>query len=341
LELSKNYRELELNLLIKQEKLNYLSQIDSLVLDIDGVIVDVTASFRVAIRQTVQYYFTNILKWPGKVNLISPAEIQLFKLAGGFNNDWELTFIVILFYLAKSERLNSQNLDHLKRQGESLEEFTSRLKWLGGGFVRGEELVLKGLGEEQKARINRLWKCDLARQIFQEYYAGEDFCERLYGFKPTFIHQKGLINQEKILLDAQLVKPFYPKIGILTGRTRKEAELALERAGLSEMVKPEHLLCDEWPVAEAFRLPKPIPRKPDPEVLVFLSKVMGTRKGIYIGDTVDDLETVNNFQKLALPIDFISCIVLHRPEEQDFYLGKGVDILTRDVNQVLKYIKGG
>ncbi len=54
---------------------------DVIVFDMDGVLVEVSASYREAIRETVQH-FTG--------ELVSPDLIQDFKNAGGWNNDWLL-----------------------------------------------------------------------------------------------------------------------------------------------------------------------------------------------------------------------------------------------------------
>ncbi len=55
---------------------------DVLVFDMDGVLVEVGDSYREAIRATVQH-FTG--------DLVSHDEIQNFKNAGGWNNDWLLS----------------------------------------------------------------------------------------------------------------------------------------------------------------------------------------------------------------------------------------------------------
>jgi HAD superfamily phosphatase len=59
---------------------------DVLVFDIDGVLVEVTRSYREAIRETV-LHFTG--------NLVSHDLIQDFKDAGGWNNDWLLSHRLI------------------------------------------------------------------------------------------------------------------------------------------------------------------------------------------------------------------------------------------------------
>lgn len=55
---------------------------DVLVFDMDGVLVDVTDSYRAAIQRTVEY-FTG--------RRISNALIQEYKNRGGWNNDWALS----------------------------------------------------------------------------------------------------------------------------------------------------------------------------------------------------------------------------------------------------------
>jgi len=57
-----------------------------LVFDMDGVLVDVSQSYRETIRRTV-FRFTG--------RQVSPAQVQDYKNRGGFNNDWDLSFQLI------------------------------------------------------------------------------------------------------------------------------------------------------------------------------------------------------------------------------------------------------
>jgi HAD superfamily phosphatase len=57
-----------------------------LVFDIDGVLVDVTDSYRATIQQTVEHF-------SGKG--VSNEVIQEYKNAGGWNNDWDLSHHLI------------------------------------------------------------------------------------------------------------------------------------------------------------------------------------------------------------------------------------------------------
>lgn len=57
-----------------------------LVFDMDGVLIDVSESYRETIRQTVEFFTRR---------QVSPALIQDFKNQGGWNNDWELSHRLI------------------------------------------------------------------------------------------------------------------------------------------------------------------------------------------------------------------------------------------------------
>lgn len=326
--MSGEYTQHESGVFLKTSSISELKQLDSVILDIDGVILDVTASFRAAISRTTQFYFTNVLQWNGKAILISPAETQFFKLAGGFNNDWELTYAAVLFFLAKSVQFNNNNLDFLKNRGKFVKDFTKEVAAKGGGLSGAERVIFSALKQEQVKIITGLWDKAKIKQIFQELYGGIDYCKKLYGFEPEFIQEKGLINQEKLLLNAENLKPFYPKIGVLTGRTREEAEVALSFASLDQMVSNEAVFSDDGVLT-----------KPNPKILVNLAETLVLSKGIYLGDTVDDLRTVANYRTLEKgekpKADFFSGMIIKKESERELFFDLQADIVAEDPNQVL------
>ncbi|HLG23795.1 MAG TPA: histidinol-phosphate transaminase [Candidatus Nanoarchaeia archaeon] len=57
-----------------------------LIFDIDGVLVDVSKSYRAAIQKTCEYFANS---------QVSSKEIQNYKNKGGLNNDWDLTEAII------------------------------------------------------------------------------------------------------------------------------------------------------------------------------------------------------------------------------------------------------
>jgi len=59
----------------------------TLLFDMDGVLIDVSESYRVAIQKTAGYFTKNE---------VYPQEIQELKEQGGYNNDWDLTEALII-----------------------------------------------------------------------------------------------------------------------------------------------------------------------------------------------------------------------------------------------------
>ena len=75
-----------------------------IVFDMDGVLVDVSKSYRDTVRQTARLFFKGARSWKYLPEpLFSLTDLARVKQSGGLNNDWDLTFLVIslLFTLVK------------------------------------------------------------------------------------------------------------------------------------------------------------------------------------------------------------------------------------------------
>jgi len=320
------------NLILNKKILDKLSQVDTLVFDVDGVLIDVRESFRRTVCQTVQFYFKEILHFEGSQNLIMPGEIKYFKMAGGFNNDWDLTSVVVLFYLMKTRENNLKDVDELRSKGPDIKTFTTEILSPGGGLAKVIDLIEKD--GHAKKWIFSLWDKDLITKIFQEIYAGEKFCFNIYGFHPSLIKKDGLIKQERIIIDKNK-KDFLQKysLGILTGRNVKEARVALEKLGWDGIISKEKIVTADDGVV-----------KPHPQGLKKIADSLKAKLGIYVGDTWDDLITAKNINKEERKTKFLSAIVLGeefdlRSKSVKFYLNEGVDLLAQDVNSILYYLE--
>ena len=98
---------------------------DILIFDMDGVLIDVSKSYRKAIQKTVQIYMETCLGFKRtKEDWITNEDISLFKSAGGFNSDWDLTSGILLYLLSIS---GIPPLRKLKRFS-SIQETLSYLK---------------------------------------------------------------------------------------------------------------------------------------------------------------------------------------------------------------------
>jgi len=86
---------------IKKDSAKALSDVSRLIFDFDGVLVQTSQSYRQAIRRVVDYYFLEILGFEGeRGKLATLRDVQRFKDTGLYNNDWNLTYAIITYYLA-------------------------------------------------------------------------------------------------------------------------------------------------------------------------------------------------------------------------------------------------
>ena len=324
---------LEKEVYLKEDSYCYLAQIDTIIFDIDGVLVDVELSYHKTIRDTVQYYFKNIVKMPPmEIDLVDNTVLMNFKMAGGFNDDWELCAAIILFYLWKSKEYQLQSISELKDKPPLISDFVQQHLSDGGGLPR----MIDWIREKsiQADEIFSLWNKEIIFQLAKEYYAGQKHCFDFYNFQPDIIKkQEGNIEQESILFEPVLedkLKKF--KVGIYTGRSRGEASYIIEKIGWKKWLAPEMIITCEDNI-----------KKPSPAGLKLLLDKFCSRIGLYIGDTRDDLLTVQNLNKEEKRIRCLSAIVTgehlaEKREKEKFYKDKGADLLAGNVNQVLQLV---
>ena len=121
---------------VRKSSLELLERLKTLIFDCDGVLIDVSDSFRTAIIKTTHWYFAEVIGLgEASEDLITPEETSLFKNSGGFNNDWHLTYAVILYFVTLL-------LSRLNNYKEKILEFTE-----GNGEPESAMRRLKAFGE--------------------------------------------------------------------------------------------------------------------------------------------------------------------------------------------------
>lgn len=106
--------------------------------DMDGVLVDVSSSYRLAVKQTVEFFLGHG---------ISLSQIQEYKNKGGFNNDWDLTQEILKDYGIKEDRDTIVKIFQKKYLGDHFNGLIRNEKWML------KENVLKRIFENFKLGI--------------------------------------------------------------------------------------------------------------------------------------------------------------------------------------------
>jgi len=284
-------------------------RVDALVLDIDGVLVDVADSYRKAIRESIDRVYGET---------IDRDAIQAFKNAGGFNNDWALTDAAALFVLARRAGLT---LD--------VEAFTDRVA-AGGGGVEAATRVVETADGVATERVFEAWNPERLRAVFQALYLGETLYRDLEGGDPP-VATTGYIHDEPTLIEPATIEALTERfdVGVLTGRPAAEAAIALERVGL-DVPAAHRFTMDDWEEG-----------KPHPRALVTLAERFDADRVAFAGDTLDDVRTARNADE-ADPdrtYDAIGVLTggLTGEAGRRAFLEAGADAVVADVNALTDY----
>ncbi len=234
--------------------------VDTVVLDVDGVLVDVADSYRRAIRETLEAVYGET---------VSRQAIQRFKDAGGFNNDWKLTDAAALYLLAVREGYDAD-----------LVAYTDAIAERGGGLRAARGVVADALPTSAVTAIETRWDPDRHRSVFQQLYLGADLYRELEGAEPD-ADTPGYIHDEPVLIAPETVELLTDRfdVGVFTGRPASEAAIALDRVGLSTP-DAHRITMDDWES-----------EKPDPAGLHRLADRLDGRSVAFVGDTLDDVRT--------------------------------------------------
>ncbi len=163
-----------------------------MVFDVDGTLLDVSESYDMAVKLTVEYF----LRAFGMEREVKLEWIRKLRSKGAFGDDFKVSGALILFSLAgDAETL----VDEFPR-GEGIEWVRERF----GFEVHGGSI----------------------ERVFNTFYLGNIYPGKLFDSPGLWRREKPLINAE--LLE-ELSKSF--KVGVLTGRSELELKLAEEILG--------------------------------------------------------------------------------------------------------------
>ncbi|MEJ2280591.1 MAG: hypothetical protein P8X97_01525 [Candidatus Bathyarchaeota archaeon] len=195
-----------------------LNKIRYLIFDFDGVLCQTSQSYRETIRNVVDYYFLNLLEIEGeRGKLVTLNDVQKFKDTGLFNNDWKLSYTLIIYYL----NLILRKLE----QKKVLQSFIKKFEGITFSDIESFILKLKKVGEF--LRKNRINANDLAYlkndKIFGlDLFLAQASLEKpkpietsLIGIDPEIVETKQALSEQLIPYDLEkpdLLKRLFEEI---------------------------------------------------------------------------------------------------------------------------------
>jgi HAD superfamily hydrolase (TIGR01548 family) len=329
---------------VRQEVMDIVRAADSLIFDVDGVLVDVSRSIRMVNVETVRIYLNQVLGWPAcepGSSYYEPGDVDELKQTIGFNDDWAVTKGLILLCLAKAQRYGTKEAPRLRSLPPTVKELAQELRRSRRGYEGLVEMALSGLNEDVRRTALASWDDRTIVELFQEVYAGEENVRRFYGREAKHYRGPGLFRFERPILDPRKLAPAAGgcassakaswKMGLYTGRLWGETVAALELVGADHAFERAHAV-----VADDGIL------KPDPRGLRQVAAALRSRAAIFLGDRPDDSEAVRRYRESASAQDppVLGCMVLYEPTNRADVedLEGGIDLIAPDVNALLDWL---
>ena len=250
-----------------------LGSIDTIIFDCDGVLIDITKSYDLAIVKTTQYVLENYSKIINSIN-VDFKIIDGFKSTGGFNDEVDLVYAAILSLVAakKLEKDPTEFIFDVIKNSDSNGIITVE-KYLQNQTDISE--IKNQLSYPGTHHDNPLY------QIFDQLFYGPELYKKLFD-KDSKFSEPGLIEQDDIILNNSLLelleKKFNSKIAMVTGRGKESVSYSLKELLPRFDLKNSVFLEDESRDLA----------KPNPKPLFDSIKGMNGISTLYVGDSMED-----------------------------------------------------
>lgn len=258
---------------IDNSGIDVLNEIDAVIFDCDGVLIDVSKSYDQAILKTTQYVLENFAKINDAID-VDFKIIDGFKSTGGFNDEVDLTYAAIISLVAAKKLEKDQTsfiFDVIKNADSS--GILSVEKYLENQVDISD--IKKQLSYPGVHHENPLY------QIFDQLFYGPELYQKLFKNSSKF-SEPGLIEQDDVILNNSLIqklqKKFDSKIAIVTGRGKESISYSLKTLLEKFDLKNSVFLEDESRELA----------KPNPQSLLDSIKGMNSVLTLFVGDSMED-----------------------------------------------------
>jgi phosphoglycolate phosphatase-like HAD superfamily hydrolase len=301
---------------IDDSGIDVLHEIDSIIFDCDGVLIDITKSYDLAIIKTTQHVLENFAKITDSIN-VDFKIIDGFKSTGGFNDEVDLAYAAILSLVAakKLQKDPTEFIFEVIKNSDSsgIESVETYLDKQTDVSEIKKQLSYPGTHHE-----NPLY------QIFDQLFYGPELYQKLFKNKSKF-SKPGLIEQDDVILNDSLLellyKKFNSKIAMVTGRGKESVSYSLRELLMKFDLNNSVFLEDESRELA----------KPNPQPLFDSIKGINGNSTLYIGDSMEDFIMAKRVTEMGCKTIFCGIIGTSKnPQEKLELFEKNEAILVLD-----------
>ncbi|MEM1976510.1 MAG: hypothetical protein QXX29_01255 [Nitrososphaerota archaeon] len=359
-----DYKLLGEGVMIHLKSYEKMREVEAIIFDCDGTLVDSTGSYYLADRMVACIILDKLYGLECRLGEDVNDVLARIEMLGGFNNDWNKTSLLIQAIILSADKPPqriSNDIGEIRNvesyfEGCLVEESSpecarSGLKYLleKASQFYGKFMSLRDFEEiidaeaEKMGRLKQIqelrsilgpltgYGSGLLATLYDEVYLGEDGVKERYGARPRFVSWRGLIDREKPLIERntleELVESAPKGLAMATGRGRWETEKALN--GLLEYFDLEASVFAAEPPSRY--------EKPDPRILIECSRKLGAERIMYVGNSMEDLLLVENAREGGLDAVFTG--VLTNPYALEIFIRRGADAIIDEVNLLPRLLK--
>ena len=357
---------------LRRDRLKELGEVDVVVFDCDGVLLDVRESYNRAVAETISILMEAMTGVRIPRNLFDGGLNRAYKRTGGFNNDWTLSYALTMRTLAElpesvlrklgevaGETLRydapRDRLDHLRENKveaeipvetlyEKLHSFAEDLD--SSGVEAVDKSLLKKVGPNIKMALGYPGSVgeSVISTLFEEVLCGADLFERSHGIEATFTEEStGFIENETLIVHGDTIEKLMDllggdRIGIASGSLYATAMHALGDS-ISQIRKEAQVWYET--VEEAQRRREAVGlHKPAPYSLLRASQPFEPyERVLYVGDTIADRLMVQNAGEPKFMFAGVYGNVHNVDEARDDFLSSGSDIVAPTVNDLHELLR--
>jgi hypothetical protein len=254
--------------------------------------------------------------------------ISKFRNTGGFNNDIDTAYSIILTILY-CKLINKTDLK------EIFNLFIMLLEKIDDRGIQAIENELGKLGniEEIKNKLEYPKENNIISTVFNEIFYGPDLFRKQFNKNPQYYFNKPLIGNDQIIIKEETIqdlsREFNGKLILISGRSKVAAHFTLNKL-LNYFVKDACIFLEDE---------KREYSKPNTYAIHKVFDHLKLKNAIYVGDSIEDLLMVKKFRQETSSSKIVFCGVYGKNSNSSSELKKlfeslGADILVENVNDI-------
>ena len=354
---------------VRESVIPLLSEVDVIVFDCDGVLLDVQKQYRQAAAWTtcaIVKAFTGVTL---PMALFDDGLNFAYKRTGGMNNDWDLTYALAMRVLASSPE--TCEINRLARRSMGL-DLPQRLKYIGEnsveacipvGGLRGELLsfaaslddtgveavdgrLLPGMADVKRALGHPGGVGEsIVSTMFEEVFGGAALFEEAFGIPARLTDaERGYVDEGRVEVVEQTIDRLEEiiggsRFGVASGSPSNTARHLL--GSILDRFKPEAQVWLEDVKEEENRLGRVDLGKPNPYSLTRSAEAYHPyKRALYVGDTVADMLMAERVGGRYLFMGVYGCAASSEAAREAF-MEAGCGIVAQSVNDLPAALRVG